>query len=104
MYRTIEELDDIGEVHAVRENDVAIGLQQGKGQEEYEVAGGDVLGRPDHLPRGEDVVVDELPLEVQQEPSVAEVEVRVVAVRVHQIVHLRVEDLDEGPVRSGLFI
>lgn len=63
-----------------------------------------MLGRPDHLPGGEDVVVDELPLEVQQEPSVAEVEVRVVAVRVHQIVHLRVEDLDEGPVRSGLFI
>jgi hypothetical protein len=55
-----------------------------------------VLGRPDHLPGGVDVGVDELALEVEQEPPVAEVEVGVVAVRVHQLVHLRVEDLDEG--------
>lgn len=45
------------------------------------------------------ILVEQFPLEVEQEPAVAEVEVRVVAVRVHQLVQLAVQDLDEGPSR-----
>ena len=43
------------------------------------------------------VLVEQFPLEVEQEPPVAEVEVRVVAVRVHQLVQLAVQDLDQRP-------
>lgn len=61
------------------------------------MAGGDPLGGPDHLPSGEHIRIHQLPLEVQEEPPVTKVEVGVVAVGVHQLVHLRVEDLYERP-------
>lgn len=97
---TIEELNDIGEVHAVGQYNISIDFEQSQCQEEHKTAGGDVLGRPDGLPREEDIVVDELALKVEQEPAVAEIEVCVVSALVHHVVHLRVEDLDERAVNG----
>lgn len=75
-------------------------------------------GHPDHLPDGEDVLVQELwagptepsalvstynphvcftSLEVQQEPAVTEVEVSVVSVLLHQLEQLRVQNLPSEP-------
>lgn len=56
--------------------------------------GGDVLRRPDTLPGGVDVRVNQLPFEIQQEPTVTEVEMRVVTARVHQLVHFRICNLN----------
>ena len=53
------------------------------------------FGGPDSLPNREDVIVDKFALEVQEKPSVAKVEVRVIAVLVHQFEHLCVQYLDQ---------
>lgn len=92
---TVEELYDVGEIHAVRENDVAIVFQQRQRQEQHEVTGRHMLRRPNAFPDGKYVSVQQLALEVQQEPSVTEVEVRVVAVGMHQVVHLGIQDLNQ---------
>ena len=47
---TIEELDDVGEVHIVVQDDVPVILHQGQGDEQHKVTGAHVFGRPDHLP------------------------------------------------------
>ena len=57
---TIKELDDVGEVHVVVQDDVPVVLHQGQGQEEHKVAGADVLGCPDRLPHAEHVWVQQL--------------------------------------------
>lgn len=59
------------------------------------MSGGNALRRPDGLPRRVDIIIDQLALEIQQEPAIAEVEMCVVAMRVHQLVHLGVEDLNQ---------
>lgn len=48
------------------------------------------------------VLVEQFPFEVEQKPAVAEVEVRVVTMRVHQLVQLAVEDLDQRPAKNML--
>jgi hypothetical protein len=92
---TIKELDDVSKVHAVRENDVAVVFEQSKCQKQHKVARRHVLGTPDALPHSKHVGIQQLALEIQQEPPVAEVKVRVVTVSVHQVVHLRVENLNQ---------
>lgn len=96
---TVKELDDVCKVHPVHDNDIPVSLQQGQRQEQHKLTTGHVLGRPNALPRRKDVRIDHLPLKVQQEPTVAKVKVCVVAVRVHQVVHLRVQNLDQGPAK-----
>lgn len=50
---TVEELDDVGEVHGVGEDDVAVGLQQRQRQEQHHVLRRYVTRRPYQLPGGE---------------------------------------------------
>lgn len=102
MLLTVEELNYICEVHRVAEDDVPVGLDQSQSQEEAKLLRGDVLRSPDRLPRDENVVVQKLSLEVQQEPAVAKVKVRVVAVLVHQLEHFRVQNLDQRPTDNSL--
>ena len=54
---TIEELDDVGEVHVVVQDDIAIVLHQSEGDKQHHLTGGTVLGRPDGLPYGKGVVI-----------------------------------------------
>ena len=55
---TIEELDDVCEVHVVLQNDVSVDLHQREGDEQPKMAGGDVLGSPDGLPHREHIIVN----------------------------------------------
>ena len=57
---TVKELDDVGEVHVVVQDDVSVELHEGQCQEEHKVAGADVLRRPDCLPHREHVRVQQL--------------------------------------------
>lgn len=57
MPLTIEELDDLSEVHVVLQDDVAVMLHECQGDEENKVAGGDGPGCPDGLPCREHVVI-----------------------------------------------
>lgn len=98
---TVEEFDDIGKVHSVDDNDIPVSLQQSQRQEQHKVSTGHMFGCPDALPRLKDIVVEHLSLKVQQKPPVAEVKVRVVPVRVHQVIHLRVQDLNQRPDRHS---
>ena len=65
----VEKLDDVREVHVAVEDDVAVGLDQAKRDEEEELGRRDFFRRPYRLPHPVDVVVAELALEVQEEPS-----------------------------------
>lgn len=117
VHLTIKELDDVRKVHVILQDDVSVSLDQRKSNEEHKVFGGRVLGRPDGFPQGEHIVVHHLcrekgttkvrqvaflfyfllhspsrltSLKVQQEPAIAEVEVSVVSVLLHQLKQLRV--------------
>lgn len=79
----VEELDDIGEVHVVVEDYVPIILHQGKCNEKDKVTRSYTTSHPNRFPHAEHVFVHQLPFEIEQEPSIAEVEVRVVPVLVH---------------------
>ena len=57
---TVEELDDVGEVHVVVDDDVTVVLDQRECDEEHKVGGAYVLRRPDELPHAEHVVVLQL--------------------------------------------
>ena len=57
---TIEELDDVREVHVIVQDDVPVVLYQGQGQKEEEMGGGHVFGTPDGLPSYEHVIVHQL--------------------------------------------
>lgn len=92
---TVEKLYDVSKIHTIRQNNIPIGFEERQRQKEDEMAGGDVLGGPNRLPSRIDVRVDQFPLEVQEEPAVAEVKVGVVPVGVHELVHFRVQDLYE---------
>lgn len=56
---TIEELDDVCEIHVVLQDDVSVDLHQSQRDEQDIVGGRDVFGGPDGLPDGEDVIIDE---------------------------------------------
>lgn len=120
---TVEELDDVSEVHVVVDDDLTINCDQSQGKKEDKVPRGNPGRNPDHLPDGEHVLIQELcartdrttsahfssykppvevgawftSLEVQQEPAVAEVEVGVVSVLLHQFKQLRVQNLTSEP-------
>lgn len=57
---TVEEFDDVGEVHVVLQDDVPVELHQGQRDEEHEVTGRGVLRRPDRLPHREHVIIHQL--------------------------------------------
>lgn len=57
---TVEELDDVREVHVVVDDDLTVNGDQSQGQKEDKVPRGNPGGHPDHLPDGEDVLVQEL--------------------------------------------
>lgn len=57
---TIEELDDVREVHVVLQDDVPVDFHQRQGDEEDKVTGRDALGCPDGFPDGKHIVVHEL--------------------------------------------
>ena len=82
----VEELDDVREVHVAVEDDVAVGLDQAKRDEEEELGRRDFFRRPYRLPHPVDVVVAELALEVQEEPSVAEIKVGEVSILLDLVV------------------
>lgn len=56
-YLTIEELNDVREVHVVFQDNVPIHLHQRQSNEEHKVFRGGVLSCPDRFPQGEDVIV-----------------------------------------------
>lgn len=57
---TIEELNDVGEVHVVLQDDVSVHLHQRQGDEEDKVTRGDMLGCPDGFPDCEHVIIHQL--------------------------------------------
>lgn len=57
---TVEELDDVCEVHVVLQDDVPVDFHQCQGDEEDKVTGRDALGCPDGFPDGKHIVVHEL--------------------------------------------
>lgn len=57
---TIEELDDVGEVHVVLTYNLSVGLHQGQGNEQDKVLRRDVPGGPDHFPHCEHVLIQQL--------------------------------------------
>lgn len=57
---TVEELDDVSEVHVVVHDDLTVNCNQSQGKKEDKVAGGNPGRHPDHLPDGEHVLVQEL--------------------------------------------
>lgn len=130
MPLTIEELDDVSEVHVVVDDDLTVNCNQSQGKKEDKVPWGNSGRHPDHLPDGEHILVQELctrtdsstsahfstykpevevgvwftSLEVQQEPAVTEVEMSVVAVLLHQFEQLRVQNLtSEAEERKSVF-
>lgn len=92
---TVEELYDVSEVHIVRQDYVSIVFKQRQCQEQNKVTRCDVLSRPYAFPHREDISVEKFTLKVQEKPTIAEVEVSEVSVGVHQVVHFRIEDLNE---------
>lgn len=54
---TIEELDDVCEVHVVLQDDVPVNFHQGKCNEEDVVRRGDVSCSPDGLPHRENIII-----------------------------------------------
>lgn len=57
---TVEELDDVSEVHVVLQDDVPVDLHQRQGNEEDKVTRRDTLGRPDGFPDCKHVIVHQL--------------------------------------------
>lgn len=57
---TVEELDDVSEVHVVLQDDVPVDLHQRQSNEEHEVTGRDALGGPDSFPHCKHVIVHKL--------------------------------------------
>ena len=54
---TVEEFDDIGEIHGIGQNNVAIVLDKCEGHEQDEMWRSDRTSRPNCLPNGEHVIV-----------------------------------------------
>lgn len=115
---TIKKLDDVSEIHVVFQDDISVHFHEGQSNKEHKVFRGSVLSCPDGFPQGEDVVIDHLcqndnstirscsttgrfvthsgpstSFKVEQEPPVAEVEVGVVSVLLHQLKQLRIQNL-----------
>lgn len=57
---TVEELNDVSEVHVVLQDDVPVDLHQRQGDEEDEVTGRDTLGSPDGFPDCKHIVIHQL--------------------------------------------
>lgn len=57
--RTVEKANDVGEIHAVVQDDIAVDLQQRQGNEQHEPLGNGTASCADALPHQEDVIVDE---------------------------------------------
>lgn len=120
---TVEELDDVSEVHVIVDDDFTVNCNQSQGKKEDKVPRGNPGCHPYYLPDGKHVLVQELcahthsrtsahfstykpevevdvwltSLEVQQEPAVTEVEMSVVSVLLHQFEQLRVQNLTSEP-------
>ena len=58
--RTVEEFDDVGEVHVVIDDDLAVVFDEGEGDEQHKVGRADVSRHPDRLPHGEHIIVEQL--------------------------------------------
>jgi len=58
--QTVEEADDVGEVHVVVDDDLAVVLDERERDEQLQVRRGHVLRRPDRLPDREHVLVHQL--------------------------------------------
>lgn len=57
---TVEELDDVSEVHVVVDDDLTVNCYQRQGKKEDKVPRGNPGRHPDHLPDGKHVLVQEL--------------------------------------------
>lgn len=57
---TIEELNDVSEVHVVLQDDVPVDLHQGQGNEEDKVTRRDTLGCPDGFPDCKYIIIHKL--------------------------------------------
>lgn len=68
---TVEELNDVSEVHVVLQDDVPVDLHQRQGDEEDEVTGRDTLGSPDGFPDCKHIIIHQLWKTHQDASSVA---------------------------------
>lgn len=57
-----------------------------------------MLGSPYDFPSGKYIDIHKFPFKVQQKPTIAKVKVGIIAVGMHHVIHLCVENLDEGSV------
>lgn len=57
---TVEELNDVGEVHVVLQDDVPVDLHQCQGDEEDKVTRGGIPGCPDGLPDCKHIIIHQL--------------------------------------------
>ena len=57
---TVEEADDVGKVHLVVDDDLAVVLDQREGDEEDKVGGAYAARRPDRLPDAEHILIHQL--------------------------------------------
>jgi hypothetical protein len=100
---TTKKLDHISKVHFIFDKYVAVCFDESESDEQVEVSGADVFGRPQRVPHGEYVIVGEFALEIEQKPTIGEIEHRVIAyavsacaaLGVHELVQLIVENFDQ---------
>lgn len=57
---TIEEFNDVSEVHVVLQDDVPVDLHQSQGNEEDKVTRGDILSCPDGFPDCKHILIHQL--------------------------------------------
>ena len=77
---TVEEFDDVGEVHVIVDDDFAVKLDERQRDEEHEVRRAHVLRHPDRLPHPKHVLVHQL---CQREQAAS----RAASLLVHALAH-----------------
>ena len=57
---TVEEADDVGEIHVVVDDDFAVKLDKCERYKQHQLRRADVPCRPDRLPHGKHVIIHQL--------------------------------------------
>lgn len=119
--QTVEELDDVREIHAIVEDDVTVGFQHCQGDEQNEATRDRAPSGSNHFPDHEDVIIDVFyavssvkswgmaderltSFEIQQKPSVAEVEMREITGSMDVFVQFEIEDLKKRAHVTEVFV
>ena len=95
QFLTIKELYNISKVHVVLNNNIAISLNQTNSHKQIKVLGTHEPGRPNTLPHREHILIQQLPLKVQQKPPVRKIKVSKIAPAIHVLIQIRVQYLYE---------